>query len=416
MRVVIVADQASTKFGGQAILPLHYFKLLRSRNIEAWLVVHAGTQSELQALFPEECDRMYFVKDTWIHAFLWRLGQFLPSRVAIMTTGLISHIYTQNIERPVVRQLVQKHNIDIVHEPIPVSPKFPSLMFDVGAPVVIGPMNGNIEYPPAFRTRESRFAQIMVSQGRRLANFCNRLMPGKLKAQTLLVANERTKQALPSGTSGTIIELAENGVDLSIWQSVKSEYQASPEAAKFVFIGRLVDWKAVDVLLEAFQTVAQKTDACLEIIGDGDLKQELEAQAISLGLKQRVTFTGWLSQKECAIKLKQAHALVLPSLLECGGAVVLEAMAMGLPVIATKWGGPVDYLDATCGILIEPTSREALVNGLTSAMHKLTQFPELRIQMGSAGQERVRQHFDWERKIDRILEIYDLTMQFKTTA
>lgn len=408
MRVVIVAEHASSQFGGEAFLPLHYFRLLRDHNIEAWLVVHGRTQAELQSLLPKECDRMYFVSDTWIHKFLWRFGQFLPSRVAVMTTGLISHLYTQNIQRSIVRKLVLQHNIDVVHEPIPVSPKFPSLMFGVGAPVVIGPMNGDIEYPPAFRDRESRSAQFMISLGRQLADVWNRVMPGKLQAQTLLVANERTKQALPSGVTGTVIELVENGVDLSVWQLLAAEKIPS-EAAKFVFIGRLVDWKAVELLIEAFQGVAAETDACLEIIGDGNLRQELEAQAVNLGLGERVKFSGWLPQKECAMRLEHASALVLPSLLECGGAVVLEAMAMGLPVIATKWGGPVDYLDTTCGILIEPTSTEALINGFTDAMLKLAHYPEWRSQMGRAGQERVRQHFDWERKIDRILEIYQQT-------
>ncbi len=89
--------------------------------------------------------------------------------------------------------------------------------------------------------------------------------------------------------------------------------------------------------------------------------------------------------------------------------MVLEAMAMGLPVIATNWGGPRDYVDSGCGILIEPASREALVNGLTDAMLKLAQSPDLRQRMGRAGQERVMKHFDWERKLDRIIEIYQQT-------
>lgn len=83
----------------------------------------------------------------------------------------------------------------------------------------------------------------------------------------------------------------------------------------------------------------------------------------------------------------------------------MEAMAVGLPVIATNWGGPGDYLNSTWGILVEPASKEGFVKGLTDAMLKLTQSPELRPSMGCAGRERVRQHFDWEGKVDRILEI-----------
>ena len=92
--------------------------------------------------------------------------------------------------------------------------------------------------------------------------------------------------------------------------------------------------------------------------------------------------------------------------MECGGAVVLEAMAAGLPVIATAWGGPLDYLDDSCGILVRPDSREALVSGFADAIVRLARSAPLRDQMGQAGYGRIHQHFDWQRKIDRMLELY----------
>ncbi|MEM6752404.1 MAG: glycosyltransferase family 4 protein [Cyanobacteria bacterium P01_C01_bin.38] len=410
MQVLIVAEHASTQFGGEAFLPLNYFRLLRERKIDTWLVVHQRTQTELESLFPEESSRMHFIADTWLHRLLCHLGKFLPRRLAFMTVGLISHLYTQSHQRRIVRELVKQNNIDVVHQPIPVPPKYPSLIYNVGAPVVIGPMNGGMDYPPSFNN-QSWFVDFTMFVGRKLSDFVNYLMPGKLQANVLLVANERTKQALPAGCKKTILELVENGVDLSIWQNSKSHLTKTNQSTRFIFIGRLIDWKAVDLLLEAFSVVAANCDAHLEIIGDGKQRKQLEAQTVELDLSQKVTFSGYLSQGECAAKLEKADVFVLPSLLECGGAVVLEAMAMGIPVIATKWGGPVDYLDESCGILIEPTSKVALVNGLINAMQKLAQEPQLRLQLGEAAKERVRQYFDWERKIDRILEIYDLAKQ-----
>jgi glycosyltransferase involved in cell wall biosynthesis len=246
----------------------------------------------------------------------------------------------------------------------------------------------------------------LIAIGHQFVDFFNRLLPGKIKAETLLVANDRTQQALPAGVRGKIIELVENGVDFSVWRSDSSLSKAAAGQVHFIFLGRLIDWKAVDLLLEAFAAVVAQTDAVLEIIGDGDLRGELEAQTARLGIDSSVVFSGWLSQEQCALKLQQADALVLPSLREPGGAVVLEAMAVGLPVIATNWGGPADYLNSSCGILVEPASKEGFVKGLTDAMLKLTESPELRQIMACAGRERVREHFDWERKVDRILEIY----------
>jgi glycosyltransferase involved in cell wall biosynthesis len=113
-----------------------------------------------------------------------------------------------------------------------------------------------------------------------------------------------------------------------------------------------------------------------------------------------------MSQQDCANRLRQADVFLLPSLFECGGAVVLEAMAMGLPVIATAWGGPLDYLDETCGMLVPPRSREALIAGFADNMKKLALSSDLRQRLGLAGLQRVRKHFDWERKIDQILDLY----------
>jgi glycosyltransferase involved in cell wall biosynthesis len=82
-------------------------------------------------------------------------------------------------------------------------------------------------------------------------------------------------------------------------------------------------------------------------------------------------------------------------------------MAIGLPVIATRWGGPADYLDESCGILIDPTSRDAMVTALRDAMIRLARDRELRLGMGARGRAKVEARFDWERKIDEMLRIYE---------
>lgn len=121
MRVLIVAENASAKFGGEAFLPLHYFRMLRSRHIEAWLVTHARTQAELEALLPEERDRMFFVPDTWLHRWLFHCGKPLAGRVSFATVGMLSNLYTQMLLRRLVRHLThEKQIIEVVHQPSPV--------------------------------------------------------------------------------------------------------------------------------------------------------------------------------------------------------------------------------------------------------------------------------------------------------
>ena len=410
LRVLIVAEHASLQYGGEAALPLHYFRVLRKRGIETWLIVHERTRSELESLFASDRDRLYFISDTVWHRWLWRSSQLLPKRIADFTLGLILRLITQISQRRLAKKIVREQKIDLVHQPILVSPKEPSMIFAVNAPVVIGPMNGGMKYPPGFG-REHSLIDLSVEIGRLGANLFNALIPGKRQATTILVANQRTREALPHGITGKIVEIVENGVDLSVWEPKNlASSPGNTHPVRFVFVGRLVAWKAVDLLLRAFRQVSGQIPVELEIIGDGEQRLELEALAAELKLNSAtqtlVNFTGFLSQSNCAQRLQSADVMVLPSLYECGGAVVLEAMTMSIPVIASNWGGPADYLDDSCGILVDLQNPELFVSNLANAMIVLAQSPELRQSMGKAGYQRVIERFDWEVKVDAMLNIY----------
>jgi glycosyltransferase involved in cell wall biosynthesis len=411
-RVLIVAEHASARFGGEAALPLHYFRVLQKRQIPVWLVTHARIRSELASLYPDS-DRILYIEDTAWHRLFWRIGMRLPSAVAYLSVGFLSRLLTQALQRRLVRRLVRELSIDVIHQPMPVSPREPSLLFGFGVPVVIGPMNGGMEYPPAFRRQRGRLERALFELGRNGAAMLNRLIPGKRHAAALLVANSRTRDALPKGVSGRVFHLVENGVDLELWKSARSVQDAASAAfTTFVFMGRLVDWKAVDLLLRAFAAARSRAPMRLWILGDGEERIHLEELAGQLGLTPggsgcgTVEFAGWLEQSACAERLSAADCLVLPSLLECGGAVVLEAMALAKPVIATAWGGPLDYLDESCGILVPPSSRESLIEGFASAMVELAGSPDLRARMGAEARRRVFREFDWDVKVDRVLAHY----------
>ena len=406
LKVVIVAANVSTRFGGEAILPWHYFRLLRKRGVEAWLVSHERTRLELISLLPHEADRMLFVPDRAAQRWLNKMSKPLPQRIASLTTGWVIGLYTSVMQRKIVRDLVRTHGIDVVHEPIPVSPKQPSLLYGVGAPVVMGPMNGGMNYPPGFRKSEGLLQRWLVRAGRTASDALNLALPGKRDAAVLLVANQRTREALPRGVGGEIVELVENGVDLTVFRPTRVSGNEPRVRPRFAFVGRLIDLKGVDMLLEATARALGEQSLELHIVGDGPIRSQLETLTATLGLTEHVEFHGFIPQGQCATLVADCDALVLPSICECGGAVVLEAMAMGLPVIATKWGGPADYLDETSGILIEPTGRERFIADLAQAMVRLARSRELGHQLGKFGRLRVASEFDWKKKIDRILSVY----------
>jgi glycosyltransferase involved in cell wall biosynthesis len=415
LKILVVAEHASAKFGGEAVLPLHYYRVLRRRNIPVWLLVHERTRQELLTLYPEDQPHIRFVQDTKLQRFLWKVGTKLPDPIANYTVGFLMRFANQIVQRNIIKKMIKEVGINVVHQPMPVSPKEPSLLFGLGAPVIIGPMNGGMNYPPSFTRLRKPYETVSLALARSFSNSLNTILPGKLKASVLLVANERTRKALPSCLKRVKTELlVENGVDLSLWtgQVDSSDESIHREAVNFVYMGRLVDWKAIDILINSFANASKGVKMTLCIIGDGDLRNTLESQARSLGVWSeslepgRIYFMGWKSQAECAEYLRGSDCLVLTSLMECGGAVVLEAMALGLPVIATDWGGPADYLDPSCGVLVKPTSRIEFTKGVSDALIKIASDAELRRMLGHSGREKVKSEFDWEIKVNKILDIY----------
>jgi hypothetical protein len=204
LRVVIVAENASTAFGGEAILPWHYFRLLYRRGVDVHLVAHERTKRELEHLLPEAKGRMHFLPDLPVQRWLHRLGERLPARIAENSTGLGVQFASAWSQRKLVRRLIVEHGIQVVHEPIPVSPKRPSFMHGLGAPVVIGPMNGGMDYPPAFAREKGLIERTFIRGARELSHYVNALIPGKRQAALLLVANRRTLRDMWSPWSKTV--------------------------------------------------------------------------------------------------------------------------------------------------------------------------------------------------------------------
>ncbi|XHX79914.1 MAG: glycosyltransferase family 4 protein [Stenomitos frigidus ULC029] len=414
MRVIITAPNVSQRMSGESVLPVYYFNRLRARGVQVWVVTHARCREEVRSLFPNDDDfqKFYFIEDTRSQVLTYQVSHAFPYRIQDLIFGQMLHLLTQRHARTLVQQLVKEHEIDLVFEPTPITPKGLSCMYDLGVPVVIGPMCGGLEFPPAFRYMDSLMTRLSIRVGRALAQIGHLLVPGKLQAKALIVGNDLTAAALPKGYGGKVYRVEESGVDLSLCQSVTQTDQAPNDPVRFVFFARFVDWKGVQFLVEAFKQVAPKTNAVLELIGDGMLLEATKAQVAALGLQDKVNFHGRLTLDDSIKLISSCQVYVVPSLRECGGNAILEVMAMGLPLIATNWAGPGLFVNDSCGILVEPSSRQGFVDGLAEAMLRLAASPELRHKLGQGSAKRVTEsYFDWDSKTDRILEIMRETLQ-----
>ncbi len=167
-------------------------------------------------------------------------------------------------------------------------------------------------------------------------------------------------------------------------------------------IGRFVAYKGYTYLLEAARLVREKIpEAHWVLVGDGELRSELEAQSRRLGLEGRLRFAGW--QERIPDYLALFDLFVLPSLGEHFGRVLLEAMAMAKAVVATNAGGvPEIVRDGETGILVPPADPAAMA----AAAVTLLQDPAGAARMGTAGRRRAESEFSLARHADGIRALY----------
>jgi phosphatidylinositol alpha-1,6-mannosyltransferase len=177
-----------------------------------------------------------------------------------------------------------------------------------------------------------------------------------------------------------------------------------------VFVGRLIDWKGVDDLLEATALAAKRLPHLRVVIaGSGPLRADLEGLTADLGLTDRVHFAGWLAREDVTALQAAADMVVVPSRTgadgsrEAQGLSVVEAMALGKAVIATRTGGIPDAIsDGENGLLVE----QADPAGLADAIVKLASDPELTALLGAAALTTA-QRYSWPVSAARFLEVFE---------
>nr|WP_175582259.1 glycosyltransferase family 4 protein [Phaeobacter sp. HF9A] len=178
--------------------------------------------------------------------------------------------------------------------------------------------------------------------------------------------------------------------------------QPLPEGAlRVVAIGRFVEQKGQMILIQALADALRDVpDLHLTLVGDGEMRPDLEAAIASLGLRANVTLTGWLSEAGVRDALAGSHALVMPSFAEGLPMVVMEAMAAGRPVLATYVAGtPELVLQDQTGWLVPAGDSPALAEALV----RLAAVPRDKLKlMGEQARERVLERHDIDREAEKL--------------
>ncbi len=246
-----------------------------------------------------------------------------------------------------------------------------------GVPLRIGSRRG-LGGPPAVRrlqTLACRAAHRMVANSRAAAN-----------------------QLIAQGVSELRIDIIPNGIDLSLFPP----RQNGPRPRTIASVARLWPEKRIDVLIAAVPRVLKlHPDAEFMIVGDGPCRDSLVAQARDLGVLPHVRFMG--HRDDVPAVLAMADVFVLSSESEASPNVILEAMAAGLPVVASRVGGiPELVSDGVTGHLVPPAEPEALATALSALLGS----PGRAIAFGKAARARIEQQNSFERMVAQFESLY----------
>ena len=156
-----------------------------------------------------------------------------------------------------------------------------------------------------------------------------------------------------------------NVVDTGVFHPNGTE-PARSGPARLIGVGGLYDAKGWEHLLDALALVDRELH--LDLVGDGVLRPDLEARAARLGIADRVTFHGWRPKEEVADRLREADLFVITSHYDSNPCAVIEALASGIPVVATAVGGIPEMVRDGMGLLAEPGNPHSIAAAIDAAL------------------------------------------------
>lgn len=193
------------------------------------------------------------------------------------------------------------------------------------------------------------------------------------------------------------------GVDVSVFRLPDSERDA--QVPEILTVGRLVPVKGQALLVEAMAELRRRgLEARLTIVGDGPQMPELRSLAKRLGVEDRIELAGAVGQNEIRSYYARADVFALPSLAEGLPVVLIEALAMGIPVVASRITGIPELVEeGVSGLLVTPGRSDELAGALETL---LAEPAERRRAMGRAGRDRVEAEFDIERTAAQLTSVF----------
>ena len=393
--------------GGEDILGWNLLKQI-TRHHEVWSLTNAEDRASIEQALEEE-------PNPNLHFSYVGLPRWLRPLLRIQGGHQFYYFLWQIRAYFASRGLHKQQNFDLFHHITYANDWMASY---IGAmlpiPYVRGPGGGAHRTPKGFE-KEYTVGGRIWEKIRAIGQWFLRRDPffarGHGRASAILVCNQASIAAVPSNWSKKVHLFPVTGVtseDLAPEPTTGNTGQPF----RVLSAGSLIRVKGFSLAIKAFKEFSDRhPDAEFDIIGSGPEGPRLRSLIQETSLDSKVHLVPHMPRGELLSNMESHDVFLFPSLRDGGGAVVIEAMAAGKPVVCLDTGGPVLHITGDWGFKIVPRSPDDAVRELASALEQLYNDEDLRSRMGKAARKRAEMVYHWDRLGEQLMNIYEESLE-----
>ncbi len=408
MKILLSAYACEPDKGSEPGVGWNWALALARRGHDVWVITRKNNQTSIEqamlnlgGFYNSKLHFIYHDAPNWI--LRWKKN------------GLGVHLYYALWQKGILKLALaahQQHQFDVVQHLTFGVWRQPTQLFKLNIPCIFGPVGGGESAPwpmangiPNFKSNITEYIRFAVN-GISLINPWLRIC---LRQSALIVAKtHETANWIKKVGLNSLVSL-EIGINADRISQVNNT--AKNGKLMCLYAGRLIGWKGVHLALAAVAEAQTKgIDVTFTVVGGGPLLKKYQEIANTLGLRDKVTFTGQLNQSELFAKYREHNILLFPSLHDSSGNVVLEAFAQGLPVLCLNLGGPSVLVDETCGRAVEARDapQKIIISRLADALVELASSPELMKKMREGAHNKALA-LSWDETVNRVYKHVELT-------
>lgn len=314
--------------------------------------------------------------------------------------------------------LHQRQRFDLVHRVTPSWIGNASVLAVLRVPLVIGPLLAADRPPESFEPCLRRAAssstlcrlhprRVATSLARRAGAWLAERHVHLSPARKILVGTETALKHVPARFRAKCEPVTYAGVEHDYF--VPPATRVGGEPLQLLYVGRVVPYKGLELLLRALAHAARRSDLQLRVVGSGNPNYLAFCQQLSrdLGVSQRVEFIPAVPRPKLRDLYQEADVFCFPTLCDTYGIALLEAMSCGCAVLVSDVGGAREIVVRGTGLKVPLRNPDQYIGEFAEALNSLARDKVLRLGLGKAARSRILTHHDWNTIGGQVLRIYE---------